>query len=234
MPIQARASTVQDPRVRRVEFDLDGFEQQLDEHGYFVRWSKAMMCPNRDPDQEDHHVINCTLCDTNGFIYFDPKDVIVLVTSYGMKQLFMPESRYEPGTAYFTALPEHKLSFWDKIELLDASTRFSEVKRVVPVGLNYRFRYPVLSIEHLANDNGKPFSITSAIIQSDGSVTFSEKPPGSFFAISYFYHPTYIMIDMLHSVRDSRITVRSKDVEADFPTQAVGRLEFLVKDEAAE
>ena len=233
MPIQGRSSTIESWRVRRVEFALDEFVRTLDEHGYRARWTKAMLCPNRDSEQDDHHVINCELCDTNGFVYFDPIDMNVLVTSYGTKQLFMPESRYEPGTAYFTSLPAHKLSFWDKVELLTATTRYSEVKRTATTGLSYTLKYPVVAVERCVTSRGTVIPLVSIVLHPDGSITLPSALDGDFFSISYFYHPTYIMIDMLHSVRDSRITLLSQDQEVDFPTQAVGRLDFLVRDEAA-
>jgi hypothetical protein len=229
MPVQGRPSVIQGGR--RVEFDHAEFELLLEEQGYFARWTKAMLCPNRDTTQEDHHVIDCSLCGVNGFVYFDPIEIKVLVTSYGTKQLFMPESRYEPGTAYFTARSAYKLSFWDKIELLNAKTRFGEVKKVNPRSVNYKLKYPALSIERVLSNTGRV--LNPPIIQPDGSVTFAEAPGGDFFSISYFYHPTYIMIDLLHSVRNSRTTVGSADEETNFPTQAVGRLDFLVRDEAA-
>jgi len=236
MALKRAASTLRGQQSSRVEFNLEDFIDTLNKQGYDVRWSKAMFCPNRDPDQEDHHKLDCDLCDFNGFVYFDPIELKALVTSYGTKQLFMPESRYEPGTAYFTTLPEHKLSFWDRIELLTAKTRFSEVTSMASfAGATAQLKYPALSIEKIITNVGKEIPNDSAVVLKDGRIRFSERPVDDFFSISYFYHPTYIMIDLLHSVRDSRITiVGGDDKEVDFPSQAVGRLEFLVRDESAK
>lgn len=232
MPIQYRHSSLATAGHERVEFSLEEFKQGIELHGYYARWAKASMCPNRDPLQDDHHRIDCDLCDRNGYIYYDPIEIRTHVTSFGEKQLFMPESRYDPGTAYFTTLPEHKISFWDKIEILTARARFTQVVKVK--NKTYKLKYPALSIYHIVTSKNVQIPPETVLVEADGRVTFSAIPPGDFFSICYLYHPTYIIIDMLHHVRDSRNTVLTVDQELEYPMQAAGRLDFLVRDESKE
>lgn len=228
MPLAGQPSSL-GKFASRVEFDVGEFERTLKEHGYDAVWSKAAFCPNREKDQDDHHRINCELCDTHGFVYFDPKSIRVLVTSFGTKQLFMPESRYEPGTAYFTTLPEHKLSFWDKMELQVAQARYSEVIKLSRL-LTYKLHYKAIDIAYVVTSKGKAVT-DSATVDEDGSLVLDELPTGDFISVTYTYHPVYLMIDLLHQVRSSRVTKSVEDKEVELPSQAVGRLDFLVRQE---
>jgi hypothetical protein len=232
MALQTRNSSLSIAGSERVEFSLDEFKKAINSHGYYARWSKASICPNKDPNQDDHHIINCSFCDKNGFIYYDPIDIRVHVTSFGEKQLFMPESRYDVGTAYFTTLPEYKLSFWDKIELTTAQARFTQVLKVQ--GISYKLKYPALTIDHVITNRNVIVPNSEIAIQTDGTITFGSTIPGTYFSICFLYHPTYIMVDLLHQIRDSRNTVLTIDKELEYPSQAVGKLDFLVRDESED
>lgn len=231
-PLKNRPTTLKG--ADRVEFDLDEFERAIEQDGYFATWSKALVCPNRDPLQDDHHRISCQLCNAAGFVYYSSVDIRVLASSFNANQKFLPESHYEPGTVYMTTRPQYKLSFWDKIELLNSEARYSEVKAIQSGTTTYRLRYAVTEVDYVVTSTGKYIDPSSITVTLDGKVEFSVVEPntleGDFFAISYKYHPIYIVIDLLHHVRDSRLTVSGVDVQADFPTQAVARLDYLVFD----
>lgn len=225
---------------QRLEFTFGEFAREIKDHGYNARWSKAALCPNRDPTQEDHHRIDCRLCDHHGFIYYDPTDIIVLITSLGQKQMFLPESRYQPGMAYFTTMPEFKLSFWDKIELTKSEARFTQVIKVIFGQTTYKMKYPVISVSLAMTNSGVVIPTSSITVDTNGQIVFAANsiPDGTaFLTVSFRYRPVYIMIDLLHQVRDSRITVLNtdpnKDQELEFPSQAVGQLDFLIRDENA-
>ena len=218
----------------RVELDTPEFERVILQHGYDARWSKACLCPNRDPHQPDHHRVNCNICDHHGFLYYDPVETKAIVTSLGKKQLMLPESRYQPGMAYVSTLAQHKLSFWDKIELLTAETRFTQV---VPLGAQltktYTLKYPATEILGVFIDDGDRAPAGAYSIDEAGRIVFSARPQGNFISVSYKHHPVYILIDILHHIRDTRITVMAEDKEIELPTQAVAQLDFLVRDEGA-
>jgi hypothetical protein len=229
MPLRTAPSTLK--QAGRSEFDLDEFKRSITQHGYTAVWTKAALCPNRDPAQEDHHRISCELCDHHGFIYYEPTDIKVHITSLGLKQLFLPESRYQPGMAYFTTLPEHKLNFWDKVQLTTAKGRFSQVLKLSSTR-KYKLKYPALALQYAVLDNGTTLPVMSIGIDDAGAITIPTGVPSTgFLSVSFFYKPVYLLIDLVHQIRDSRLTEWTEDKEAEFPNQAVGQLDFLVRDE---
>lgn len=229
MPLSSRRSSLEPPT--RVEFTLAEFIRTIQQHGYDARWSKALICPNNDPYQPDHHRLSCDFCDQTGFLYMDPIEIKVHVSSFSTRQIFMTEGRYNPGTAYFTTLPEHKISFWDKIELLSAEARFTQV---MPRGTNpYKTKYPVIELFSALTSENVVIDPATITIDGDGFLVLPAWT-GDFVSFSYTYRPVYIIQDLLHQVRDSRITDSGVDVEATFPHQAMGRLDFLVRDESAD
>ena len=230
MPLATRPSSLSEPD--RVEFVLSNFEQALKDHGLDVVWSKATLCPNRDPTQPGHERLSCALCDENGWVYFDPQPIRVLAMSHALRQMFMPESRYEPGTAYVTAQAEHKLSFFDKLELTESKARFYQV---VPVeGVTYRLKYKVLEIVHIIKNDGTTIEPKAVLVNADGSITFGDTPDAEFLSISYTHRPVYIVQDILHYIRNRRQTEAGSDVLREFPNQAMVKLDFLVRDESAD
>lgn len=232
MALQPRPSSLQGT-TDRVEFNLTKFRQEIVDHGYEVTWSKASLCPNRDPLQDDHHRLNCAFCDENGFLYFDPiTDIRMHFTSFGLRQLFMPESRYEPGQVFVTALPEHKLSFWDKIELTHSKARFSEVKEGQGSTVTYQLKYPVVSLTHVFTSDGDSLDVASITVNPNGTIDLpSSYAVGTFLSFTYEYRPVFIVQDLLHHVRDRRQTTLGTDTLTEFPVQAMAKLDFLVRDE---
>jgi hypothetical protein len=102
----------------------------------------------------------------------------------------------------------------------------------VPIsGIRYTLKYPVISLAHAVTSRGVVVPLREIAVESGGSLTFASQPLGDFLAFSYFYRPTYIMLDLLHQIRDSRNTEAGASREFAYPSQAVGKLDFLVKDE---
>src|ERR1700748_2639641 len=95
-------------------FDRDVFTQMIEgPHGYNVLWEKGQYCPFlKGPSPRDHD-INCKIC-INGFVYFDAVKTKMLLVSMGLSQQYYAYGRFDTGRVYITALPEMKISFWDR------------------------------------------------------------------------------------------------------------------------
>lgn len=234
MPIATRPSSL--AGTRGSELSLEEFKKRIDSFGYFMKWEKAALCPNRDPTQPGHHRLNCTQCDENGFVYFGAKNICGLITSFSTMQRFLPESRYEPGTAYLTTFPEDKLSFWDKVTLTKSTMRFTEVIKTVPQQLTYKLKYPVVDVEYMANNLGAVGNVEGDLVEATGGnlVFDSTVDQGAFFTVSYTFNPVYVVIDLPHHVRDSRNFVDGSDLQRDYPRQATIKLDFLQRDERSD
>lgn len=214
-------------QARRAEFDRSDFARLIRDHGHDVRWSKATLCPNRDPNQEDHHRLNCNVCDDNGYVYFDPTDTRMFMASFSDRQTFQAALMYEAGQVYVTAQPDEAVSFWDKIEVLDSTARFSEIVKLT-TATTYKLRYAAVSVARVVNNLGAVIAATTYRLDTAGQLVFTTLPAGAFIAVSYTYRPAYIVLDMIHHVRDARQTEQCADVMRPFPVQAMAKLDWLV------
>jgi hypothetical protein len=169
------------------------------------------------------------MCDNAGILYYSPTNIKAIVSGISVDMRYQAEGVYMPGSATFTVRSEYKLNFWDKLELTSSRLRFSEI---IPAdgGTIRTLKYKVLSIDHIVSNNGTVYSDATA--NSDGTISLPTVA-GDFLSVSYYYRPAYIVLDVNHQIRDARTTVRSVDTQTEFPTQAVARLDFLVREDGS-
>lgn len=229
MPLLDRPSSLQ--MVVRAEFSQAAFASLVQQYGYDVRWSKFIRCPNIDPKQPDHHRIGCTLCDRVGRVYYDPLVTRMIASSFATATQWNPESQYDRGTVYFTTLPDARVSFRDKIEMLSAEVRYSEVVLLTATS-SYALRFNPTSIESVLTSNGTLVDPASISLNGDGTITFATPPGTPSVSIAYNHHPVYIVTDLMHVVRDSRTTVGGQDTPTAFNRQVAAQLQFILDDPA--
>ena len=214
-------------------------EQQIRTMGYNVLWRKAMVCPNRIETKYNHD-LNCTVCDGTGFLYESDDEAtttIALITSISMHQEFMSMGRFDAGMARVTFLPCDKLSWWDKIEMLDSTVRYTEVI-VRTDEVTDKFKYKVLSVSKVVDAAGTAYTEVTDFTINDTTgelewITGQGPAEDVYYSVIYECRPIYIVLDMLHHVRDSNVLKGTGTAErAQFPIQAVCKLDFLIGDES--
>lgn len=245
-----------------VDFERDEFTRVLANKGDKVLWEKAAVCPNRGVVSPQDHKLGCDICGGGGFVFFGATTTEMLIVSATLKQIFMAQGRWDHGSVMITALPGTKLSYFDRITLVNRAVRYTEVLRRQPNGLYDRPKYDVQTIEYAAWVNRSrqlvsfPVSGTGAAIApvvtgpQIGQVHWtsnSVRPDDNAdYTISYTFQPKYRVLDLPHQHRASTITTQvpptapngpdasEANNEYDFPVQAVGVLDFLVRDEGRD
>lgn len=225
-----------------VPFDRDKFTQMLQgPHGYEVVWEKAQYCPFLRGPSPKAHDINCKLCHS-GFLYFDSKPTQMLVTSLAVSQQYFAYGRFDSGKVQITAYPEFKVSFWDRITLTESRARQSELV-LRQRGANDRFKFNPVCIERIVWATGEQtFEIARdedfAIDQTTGELEWiTTHRPGAdtYYSAVYFYRPVYIVMDVPHHSRDSKIpTLAGQDITYEFPVQVIGQLDAFVRNEGLD
>lgn len=222
MPVLPRPSSV--ANLSYPSLDPAAFAEFVNMRGYDVTWSKAMPCPNRDPNQPEHERLNCSLCDRAGRIFYDTKVTRMLVSSLSAQPTYMQTGLYESGSAMISTLPGEHLSYQDKIVLHASRIRYSQVLPVAQGQVLFKLRYNALSIERVVANSGSV--LTGWECASDGTLRFSNFPKAQFLSVSYMHQPVYIIVDLLHRVREARVLDGVNNAMAEFGTQGVGKIEF--------
>lgn len=225
-----------------VPFDRDKFTRMIKARGYNVRWETAQQCPFvRGPNPRDHD-INCKVCHS-GFLYFDPQNTQMLVSALGLASQYYAYGRFDSGKAQITAYPEFKVSFWDRITLVDARARHTEVLLRQRNSLIDRPKFNILRVERIIwaiaeqtfdTANAEDFTVDGV---TGELVWLTAHRPGAdtYYSIIYYYRPVYIVQDTSHHVRDQQIpTLDERPVPYEFPVQVVAQLDAFTRNEGLD
>lgn len=236
-------SVVRSGRVRTgagsgaVEFVRPDFDELVKGHGYDVVWEKAAVCPNRPRDgmSPNAHDPNCAFCEGRGIVYFSPCSARMVVQSAKLSQQFYAQGRWDRGAVIVTAPPGFAISWWDRITLVSGVARFTELvtrQRDVPDYL----KYDALDVEYASwvDRNGSLAQLPTELMSvTNNRVTWAGvggPDVGSKYSVAYCYHPRYVLLEMLHQHRYSPQGGKPRP----FPLQAVGILDFMVRDESRD
>lgn len=259
MPLAGRPPFGMYPTNRLDPVLVDSLGQQ---QGYRVSWEKALPCPRRLLKDGSKHDFNCPVCaNSHGLIYFDllttytdalgraAVELRMVVTSIPLHTQNMDGGVVLPGSALISMPVGVKVGYKDRITLLDSKIRVSEiVKR--GGGTTDKLKYPGIPTSADATAGlvraqaGNPVSTIYTIpdqvtINAQGEVQWvpGEGPAvGQYYAAMYWRRPAYIVMDILHVVRDSlkpEHGSRGTEINYDFGGQIVGQLDFMVRDESA-
>lgn len=235
----------------RADFRSIEFIRLLEQHGKFVIWRKAILCPdvNETTGQCD---MNCALCDGSGFIYIDPIDIRAQVFQFDKNsRIFEKFGMWVEGQAQITVEPKYRLGYRDSIELKDALMPFNELikkgnrrgrRSKLPDGVDSA-RYRIASVVRVVYDASDSLVMLEENyhfkIDKNGWIEWTVQgnalvPDGEYVSVRYDFHPVYIVISHPHVLRDD-VTSRSpdgvgvpKDTYRALPVAAGAKLDFLV------
>lgn len=241
----------------RVDLELRPFLETLATAGQRVLWEAVSRCPCGAPGGQSGSLA-CNVCKGTGWEIGHHKQVIraAVIGLRREQQPYMPLGPFEPGTVMMTMRAEHAPAIWDRLTLIDAVMRFSELA-VRTAGRYQRLRYfiarqevktlqngqevlRVLRVIHLRRglleeagpvlEEGVDFDVTAdgEIDWARGDAKGSAPGVGEQFSVYYVARPSFRVISYGHGVRDARRRYKSStDFPIYLPVQVMCRLEHL-------
>ena len=232
----------------RADFREEEFVRVIRQHGKYVVWRKALLCPCFNPETEQA-ALDCPDCNADGYIYVQPKRVQALMFQFDKKTtIYEKFGLYQEGSVNVTVEAKYRLGYRDSLELEDQIIPMNELliknnrrgrRNGLPTGVDSaRFRIvDVAALLYRKNDSivsleqGIHYSITK-----EGWIKWTSAgnrviPDGGVFTIHYDFHPIYMVISWMHVTRDDvsgRKTEPAKDRVIAHPVQAMAKLDFLV------
>ena len=198
---------------------------------------------------------DCPVCDGRGYFHHSPQQIKGIVTSAESKpERFSMWGEHAVGMISVSLLPEHLPSYLDRFTLGTSVQLFRETRtRTSAVVEN--LRYPIVSRSlqlvggatevgathaHKANADGtasanggltpgQDFVVTAegAIDWSLGVASGTAPALGTRYSISYYAHPSYLVINHPHVARDTVVKHKKPQPgEVALPVNALCRLEF--------
>jgi len=185
------------------------------------------------------HRPDCTACDGRGYLYHSAQEIRAIVTgARKADERFSSAggSEYADAEAGFTFLPEHLPAPGDRLTLLDAEIVFRELI-IRGEGDTDALTYPPAERAHDLDTGAQLFSVRYVRAAGlDGVIlprTYAEgedftaegagltwtdptdaPPPGSRVSVTYYTHPSFIVIDTPRAVRDAW---RARKAPAPYP-----------------
>lgn len=232
----------------RADFRPEEFERMILQHGKYVTWRKAMLCPceNRDTGQP---LLDCNDCDGSGYIYIDPHNIQAHMVSFDKNtRIYEKFGMWLAGNVMVTVMPQYRLGFRDSIEMRDAIMSFNELlkkgnrrgkRSKLPDNMDSA-RYRIDSVTRLAYipTGGDSFVLLEPghhfEVSSDGWIHWlaagnSTIPDGATYSVLYDFHPVFQVVSHPHATRDDvRGTKVPKDTAYALPIQAAAQLDYLI------
>lgn len=189
----------------RVDFNVKAFENLLDQKGLCFSWEKATICFCARQDGTTDP--SCEQCLGFGWLYFDPQDITVVVTTLRDIKAFTDlgvQGSWILGKVSITSPSKNNLSFKDRLTSRDSQITYSQL---LFMGTKERLRYEAIEIIYLASEAQIYVSGVDYVLE-DGAIVWlpSKKPPdGTAVTIRYTAHPSYIILEAIHEIRDTTL-----------------------------
>jgi len=114
-------------RKTRSQFRQIEFQRVILQHGYYLMWSKAVICPCMNAETEQTRV-NCATCDGSGFYYSDPLMVRGIMSNLERNEkIFEKFGSWVEGTSQVTVEPQYRMGYRDRIEMQDTVMTHNEL-----------------------------------------------------------------------------------------------------------
>lgn len=225
--------------MARVEMKPEMFDELIESLGHKAKWYRSCVCScvNRHSGQPD---FTCKICKGEGYRYLAPQEIIVGVTMLGGNYQFKEQGLEEFGNAYVTPKKGVILGYHDKLEFIDFKCLYSEPLHISydedGYGISSVTKRKILSVVFCA-DNMYEYEEQYDIEITDDRhhIKFLNKETADIVAdrdisILYYTTPVYLIEDLLHELRGTRITVNSPNGEpyyTELPKQyRIHRIDF--------
>jgi len=224
------------------------FDQLLVARGIRFRHHKSLPCPNIKLLDDNSHDPQCEQCDGSGIIYYEPREIVGILTSNSVEKQFEYQGAWEVGSAMVTMPSEYSngdqadFTLYDKLEVLDYTVRLWELKEYEPRPDNLQqLRYPIEKVGYLITATDS--QITEFVQDVDFTIEDGQikwiaghtpnydyvSDMGQTYSVSYWANPVYIV---LQPMRELRVTQQmmpdGTKISVRLPQQLVIKRDFLV------
>jgi hypothetical protein len=225
----------------RVDFNPALLDQVIKSHGKRMLWAKGTFCSNTIPSDPDRHKADCTICDGNGIVYSQEKEIRAVAQSIALENVFRAEGRFDLGTMTVTTPSNVDIGPWDRLKMVLSIVR--ERHNLIRNSVNDtdRPKFDILDVFRVAADGTNivyqrnvDFKVTNGQIQ-----WLSGKGPaiGTNYSLDYTFHPVYIVVEMSNEFRDALTKNYPNASEERFnqlPKRALCKRDFQVRQESLD
>lgn len=227
------------------------FDDAIFDKGYNAFIERAMKCPCKTKGAKQA-LSSCQNCGGSGWFYINKSQTKLLCTSIASRNKFEAWSQDNMGTVSITSRPQDRLSFMDRVTLIDLETFHSEVLDLSKNRSNNQYfsfttYEPIKNFyAYLFNGDSSPliyltpsdYQIAGNKIILNQTISYKSRYDSGAVTVDlsaiqnpsisllYVYNPTYYVIDINRDVirqKDGKNCLTMQDNVTNFPLNAVGR-----------
>jgi len=232
-----------DPSIRGENFD-----QLLQNRGIRFIHKRAAPCPNLNKLADNSHNPMCPICNNNGFLFYDEREIYGVFVSNSLQKNFEQQGMWEIGSAVITfpsLYPDGSVAefnTYDQLEINDFPVRLWELKEWNPGENNgvTRMRYPVDTIDIVTSVQnnvridfieGTDFNIDTNgnlawIVGREPSYNNTEEK-GEVLSIVYHANPRYNVLQQMRELRITQQMINGQKTAIRLPQQILVKRDFL-------
>lgn len=234
-------------RKTRAQFRQIEFQRAILQHGYYLIWTKALLCPCVN-SMTNQACINCGDCDGSGFYYDDPIEIRGIMTN--MERNARPFDRtgaWIEGSSTLTVEPQYRMGHRDRVEMRDSVMVHSELfqkgdrrglRSKLPANcdsLRYRISRmtalvwkPAPDVPATKLEEGYHFKVNeNGWIEwlARGAELVEDE---EYLSAIYEYHPIYLVISHPHATREATLETKvPQQTVFALPVQMLVQLDYL-------
>jgi hypothetical protein len=231
----------------RVDLQPDKFSRIIQQVGYPLVWTKALLCPCVSPASEQARV-DCKTCDSSGYFYVEPIEVQGIMTDLESKKgIYRNLGEWLTGTAVMTVNGDVRFGYRDRFAMVHSVMVFNEwiqkgnrrgIRSTLPVHVD-ACRYKIVRMLHLMwepVEDESPVALQQRLdfeVTDEGWIKWigpgHNIPDGATLTAHYEFHPVWVVITSPHGLRDT--VTRHKEplpVAKSLPLRAAVKLDYLV------
>ena len=212
----------------RTDFIPSSFDVLIEQKGYDVIWERAIPCPC---SERQVHKSSCLNCAGTGWVFINPTQIKAVITSINKSTKFKEWSVEMLGTFSVTVQSPYKLSFMDKMTVINSLSPHSEVLKTFSIDnkIISKTIYPIEKILDIFLFESPTSKLI--LLEKDVDYTFhnneivyltidSEK----YVSVNYQHKLQYNILDLNHDVRNTvLLDSSSREVPTEMPISAVAR-----------
>jgi hypothetical protein len=235
--------------LARYDFDVQKFNNLIDQKGLYLRHEKTLHCPCRR-EINGGALSSCVNCFGTGFLYFDKGRIRGAVQAINQQKGYKQYNSENIGISKLTALANDRIGFFDRLVLEDGeSIHYENVfPKILTISgsevLSALLTYEPKEIEYFYLFDGEenPYiSLTASDYTISGRrITFSESlkdamdstEDGKYYmSIRYVHNPAFFVIEVYNDIRNTRVIKGSGEELKKFPTHALIKRAHMVNKE---
>jgi hypothetical protein len=224
-------------------FVKEDFDDLIADKGLTVLFERALKCPCKGKNTE--HLSSCKNCGGTGWAFINPTRTRMVVQSMSLNPKFEAWGVYTADISSITSRDTDKLSYMDRITILDAIAEHNEVLHFSTYGDKmYAYTvYPILDVFYVGLFEGgsspyrKLSQGTDYIIEDQHKIILSDSLSTSLMlkedpsvVVRYQHNPRYHVVEMVRDSTVSRVRRGRFENMIQLPINARAKRADLIKD----